>query len=159
MPWGSRPSSTSNGNGIGRLKKPREHRQTIAGSIAKYVGLSEIAEGAFSSAGANGPLLICFQLPNLTFLLSEKVRYRMVPFSEQTPSVYSETILLTECRDCRAEGDLIWDLIQCKPRLLRRAQSRWGFQRGEAAALPFGRTRGFKPRVRYNLILNKPPTG
>src|SRR3990167_5296855 len=40
----------------------------------------------------------------------------------------------------------------CKPRLLRRAQSRWGFQRGEAAALPFGRTRGFKPRVRYNLI-------
>ncbi len=39
-----------------------------------------------------------------------------------------------------------------KPRLLRRAQSRWGFQRGEAAAHPFGRTRGFKPRVRYNLI-------
>jgi len=29
---------------------------------------------------------------------------------------------------------------------------RWGFQRGEAAAHPFGRTRGFKPRVRYNLI-------
>jgi len=27
-----------------------------------------------------------------------------------------------------------------------------GFQRGEVAALPFGRTRGFKPRVRYNLI-------
>ena len=27
-------------------------------------------------------------------------------------------------------------LIQCKPRLLRRAQSRWGFQRGEAEALP-----------------------
>ncbi len=25
-------------------------------------------------------------------------------------------------------------------------------QGGEAAALPFGRTRGFKPRVRYNLI-------
>ncbi len=43
-------------------------------------------------------------------------------------------------------------LIQCKSRLLSRAQSRWGFQRGEAAALPFGRTRGFKPRVRYNLI-------
>ncbi len=42
--------------------------------------------------------------------------------------------------------------IECKPRLLRRGQSRWGFQRGEAAALPFGRTRGFKPRVRYNLI-------
>ncbi len=42
--------------------------------------------------------------------------------------------------------------IQCKPRLLRRAQSRWGFQRGEAAALPIGPTRGFKPRVRYNLI-------
>ena len=42
--------------------------------------------------------------------------------------------------------------IQCKPRLLRRAQSRWGFQRGEAAALTFGRTRGFKPCVRYNLI-------
>ena len=39
-----------------------------------------------------------------------------------------------------------------KPRLLRRVQSRWGFQRGEAEALPFGRTRGFKPRVRYNLI-------
>jgi len=38
-------------------------------------------------------------------------------------------------------------------RLLRRAQSRWGFQRGEAAAHPFGRTRGFKPRVRYNLII------
>jgi len=38
-------------------------------------------------------------------------------------------------------------LIQCKPRLLRRAQSRWGYQRGEAEALPFGRTRGFKPRV------------
>ena len=44
-------------------------------------------------------------------------------------------------------------LIQCKLRLLRRAQSRWGFQRGEAAALLFGRTRGFKSRVRYNLIL------
>ncbi len=25
---------------------------------------------------------------------------------------------------------------------------------GEAAALPFGRTRGFKPRVRYNLIIS-----
>ncbi len=37
---------------------------------------------------------------------------------------------------------------------MRRAQSRWGFQRGEAAALPFGRTRGFKPRVRYNLIIS-----
>jgi hypothetical protein len=33
---------------------------------------------------------------------------------------------------------------------LRRAHNRWGFQRGEAAALPFGRTRGFKPGVRYN---------
>ena len=52
-------------------------------------------------------------------------------------------------------------LIQCKPRLLRRVQSRWGFPvesrsitppGGEAAALPFGRTRGFKPRDRYNLI-------
>jgi len=43
-------------------------------------------------------------------------------------------------------------LGQCKPRLLRRAQSRWGFQRGEAAAHPIGRTRGFKPRVRYILI-------
>ncbi len=42
--------------------------------------------------------------------------------------------------------------IQCKPRLLRRAQSRWGFQRGEATALPFDRARRFKPRVRYNLI-------
>ncbi len=46
-----------------------------------------------------------------------------------------------------------YHLIQCKPRLLRRVQSRWGFQRGEAAALPFGRTRGFKPSVRYNLIV------
>ncbi len=45
-------------------------------------------------------------------------------------------------------------LIQCKPRLLRRAQSRWGFQRGEAAALPTGQTRGFKPRVRYNLTVS-----
>jgi len=45
--------------------------------------------------------------------------------------------------------------IQCKPRLLRRGQSRWGFQRGEAAVHPFGRTRGFKPRVRYNLISDK----
>ncbi len=43
--------------------------------------------------------------------------------------------------------------IQCKPRLLRRAQSRWGFQREGAESLPFGRTRGFKPCVRYNLIL------
>ena len=25
-------------------------------------------------------------------------------------------------------------------------------QGGESAVLPFGRTRGFKPRVRYNLI-------
>ena len=49
-------------------------------------------------------------------------------------------------------GAIYFFKIQCKPRLLRRAQSRWGFQRGEAAALPFGRTRGFKPRVRYNLI-------
>jgi len=43
-------------------------------------------------------------------------------------------------------------LIQCKPRLLRRVQSRWGIQRGEAAALPFGRTREFKPCVRYHLV-------
>jgi len=43
--------------------------------------------------------------------------------------------------------------IQCKPRLLKRAQIRWGFQRGEAAALPFDRIRGFKYRVRYNLIV------
>ncbi len=43
-------------------------------------------------------------------------------------------------------------VVRGKPCLLRRAQSRWGFQRGEAAALPFGLTRGFKPRVRYNLI-------
>ncbi|MCZ6451123.1 MAG: hypothetical protein O6918_09735 [Deltaproteobacteria bacterium] len=28
---------------------------------------------------------------------------------------------------------------------MRRTQSRWGFQRGEAVALPFGRTWGFKP--------------
>ena len=45
------------------------------------------------------------------------------------------------------------EFIQCKPRLLRRAQSRWGFQRGEAAALPVGRTRGFKHRVRHDLII------
>jgi len=50
-----------------------------------------------------------------------------------------------------------WSHFQCKPRLLRRAQSRWDCQRGEAAALPpidrfLGRTRGFKPRVRYILI-------
>ena len=31
---------------------------------------------------------------------------------------------------------LFHHIIQCKPRLLRRVQSRWGFQRGEAAALP-----------------------
>ena len=43
-------------------------------------------------------------------------------------------------------------VVRGKPCLLRRAQSRWGFQRGKAAALPFGLTRGFKPRVRYNLI-------
>jgi serine protease Do len=43
-------------------------------------------------------------------------------------------------------------LVQCTSRLLRRAQNRWGFQRGEAAALPFGRTRGLNPRVRYKLI-------
>ena len=55
---------------------------------------------------------------------------------------------LSSCRNLQ--------LIQCKPRLLRRAQRRWGFQRGEAAALPFGRTRGFKPRVRYNLIRSPP---
>jgi len=56
--------------------------------------------------------------------------------------------------DCSAKLGLFLkdDFIQCKLRLLRRAQSRWGIQRGEAAALPFGRTRGFKPRVRYNLI-------
>jgi len=28
---------------------------------------------------------------------------------------------------------------------------------GEVAALPFGRTRGFKPRVRYNLIRQELP--
>ena len=28
-----------------------------------------------------------------------------------------------------------------------------GFQRGDAVALPFGRTRGFKPRVRYDWIV------
>ncbi len=39
------------------------------GSIVKTVG-SEEAEGAFSSAGANGPLLVCSQLPNLTEKLS-----------------------------------------------------------------------------------------
>ncbi len=50
------------------------------------------------------------------------------------------------------------NLIQCKPRLLRRAQSRWGFQRGEAVTLPFGRARGFKPRVRYNLIFTLCPS-
>jgi len=47
----------------------------------------------------------------------------------------------------KSTKDTKLNLIQCKPRLLRRAQSRWGFQRGEAASLPFGRTRGFKPRV------------
>ncbi len=40
------------------------------------------------------------------------------------------------------------------PRGLPRVQNRWGFQRGEAVALPFGRTRGFKSRVRYNLIVD-----
>ena len=43
--------------------------QFEGGSIAESMG-SEKAEGAFSSAGANGPLLVCSQLPNLTAKLS-----------------------------------------------------------------------------------------
>jgi len=37
----------------------------VPDSIAKSKG-SEEAEGGCPSAGANGPLLVCFQLPNLT---------------------------------------------------------------------------------------------
>ncbi len=62
-------------------------------------------------------------------------------------------------------------VVRGKPRLLRLAQSRWGFPRGvavhystisqggEVAALPFSRTRGFKPRVRYNLNFGYHPLG
>jgi len=77
---------------------------------------------------------------------------RSIPETQDIPVLAARLLLKhSDRKSCLEAG--CTDYIQCKPRLLRRAQSRWGFQRGETAALPFGRKRGFKPRVRYNLIV------
>ena len=49
-------------------------------------------------------------------------------------------------------GNCACSLIVGIPRGLPRAHYRWGFQRAEAIAFPFGRPRGFKPSGRYSLI-------
>ena len=50
-------------------------------------------------------------------------------------------------------------LITTILRGLPREQNRWGFQRGEAETLPFGRPRGFQPCGRYKWIKFRGSTG